>query len=37
MSFRGPAIVEEIDSTAVIGPNSTITVDRFANLVVEIN
>jgi N-methylhydantoinase A len=34
MSFEGPAIVEEIDSTAVIGPNTLVTMDTFANLVV---
>ncbi len=35
--FQGPAIVEEIDSTAIIGPKTTITVDSFANLVVTFN
>ena len=34
LSFEGPAIVEERDSTAVIGPDATVTVDRFANLIV---
>jgi N-methylhydantoinase A len=33
-SFEGPAIVEEIDSTAVIGPHTLVTMDTFANLVV---
>ncbi len=32
MSFTGPAIVEEKDSTAVIGPGAEVAVDRFANL-----
>jgi N-methylhydantoinase A/oxoprolinase/acetone carboxylase beta subunit len=32
-SFEGPAIVEEVDSTAVIGPGTTVTVDAYANLV----
>jgi N-methylhydantoinase A/oxoprolinase/acetone carboxylase beta subunit len=36
MNFAGPAIVEEIDSTAVIGPEATVTVDRFANLIVSL-
>jgi N-methylhydantoinase A len=36
MQFAGPAIVEERDSTAVIGPNALVTVDRFANLVVAL-
>jgi len=30
----GPAILEEKDSTAVVGPGASITVDRFLNLVV---
>ena len=34
-TFEGPAIVEEIDSTAVIGPGTQVTVDDFANLIVE--
>ena len=33
MTFEGPAIVEEVDSTAVIGPGTTVTVDAYANLV----
>jgi N-methylhydantoinase A len=33
-SFEGPAIVEEVDSTAVIGPGTTVTVDAYADLVV---
>ena len=31
-TFRGPAIVEEVDSTAVIGPGTQVTVDHYANL-----
>ena len=34
-TFEGPAIVEEIDSTAVIGPNTSVSVDHFANLIVS--
>jgi N-methylhydantoinase A/oxoprolinase/acetone carboxylase beta subunit len=34
MTFGGPAVVEEKDSTAVIGPSATVTVDGFANLLV---
>lgn len=34
MEFEGPAIVEEVDSTAVIGPNTLVTMDAYANLVV---
>jgi N-methylhydantoinase A len=33
--IAGPAIVEEKDSTAVIGPGSTAGVDAFLNLVVK--
>ncbi len=36
MTFEGPAIVEERDSTAVIGPQASVTVDRFANLIVTL-
>ena len=32
MQFKGPAIVEERDSTAVIGVDTTVSVDQFANL-----
>ncbi len=32
-TFEGPAIVEEVDSTAVIGPGTTVTIDAHANLV----
>ena len=35
VSFAGPAIVEEIDSTAVIGPGTRVAIDAYANLVVE--
>ena len=35
-TFEGPAIVEEKDSTAVIGPKATVTVDRYQNLVVTL-
>ena len=34
-TFRGPAIVEEVDSTAVIGPGTQVTVDHYANLIIE--
>jgi N-methylhydantoinase A len=32
MTFDGPAVVEERDSTAVIGPGATVVVDQFSNL-----
>jgi N-methylhydantoinase A/oxoprolinase/acetone carboxylase beta subunit len=31
--FHGPAIVEDVDSTAVIGPNTRVEVDGYANLI----
>ncbi len=34
--FAGPALVEERESTCVIGPGATATVDAFRNLVVEL-
>lgn len=34
--FDGPAIVEERESTVVIGRNARCTVDRFRNLVIDI-
>ena len=36
MTFAGPAIVEERDSTAVIGPDATVVVDPYANLIVTL-
>ena len=33
-TFTGPAVVEEKDSTAVVGPRATVVVDRFLNLIV---
>ena len=33
-TFTGPAIVEDIDSTAVIGPDTRVEIDAFANVVV---
>ena len=35
-TFAGPAIVEERDSTAVVGPHSSVRVDAFANLIVTL-
>lgn len=32
--FEGPAIVEQIDSTAVIGPHTRVEVDSYLNLIV---
>jgi N-methylhydantoinase A len=33
-TFTGPAVIEEKDSTAVVGPEATVAVDAFLNLVV---
>ena len=33
----GPAIVEERESTAVLGPSAVGTVDEFANLIVRMS
>ena len=35
-TFAGPAIVEERESTTVIGPGATVSVDDQGNLTVEI-
>jgi N-methylhydantoinase A len=35
-SFAGPAIVEERESTVVVGPRGTISIDRFRNLRVDL-
>ena len=36
-AFAGPAIIEERDSTAVIGPGATVRVDATANLIVTLH
>ena len=36
-SFRGPAVVEERESTVVAGPGTTLSVDGFLNLVIDID
>ena len=35
-SFPGPAVVEERESTTVIGPGATVSVDAYLNLVCEL-
>jgi hypothetical protein len=30
----GPAVLEQVDSTTVLGPDRQATVDRFGNLIV---
>ena len=34
--FAGPAIVEQPDTTTLIHPGQTAEVDRFANMVIEL-
>jgi N-methylhydantoinase A len=34
-SFFGPAIVEEKESTCVVLPGQRVTLDHFANLIIE--
>jgi len=34
--LRGPVLIEERESTCVVGPGSRVTVDRFLNLVIEL-
>ena len=36
-TFEGPAVVEERESTTVIGPSSRVSVDRWLNLIVEMD
>jgi N-methylhydantoinase A len=33
---RGPAIIEQMDSTTVVHPGQTANVDRFGNIIIEI-
>jgi len=35
--MKGPAIIEEKESTFVIGPNSEFSVDNQMNIVVDID
>ena len=36
-SFRGPAVIEERESTAVAGPDTTVTIDEHLNLLIDID
>ena len=36
-SFRGPAVIEERESTAVAGPDTTVSVDEHLNLIIDID
>jgi N-methylhydantoinase A len=35
-SFTGPALIEEAESTAVVGPSATSTVDEFGNIIMRV-
>jgi len=34
--LEGPAIIEEMESTTVIGPNSKIAVDAYKNIIIDL-
>ena len=36
MTFAGPAVVQQLDATTVIEPGNQVAVDRFGNLVIEV-
>ena len=36
-TFRGPAVIEERESTAVAGPDTTVSVDDVLNLIIDID
>jgi N-methylhydantoinase A len=36
MTFEGPAVVEQSDSTAVVGPHADVRVDAYLNLIVTL-
>jgi len=36
-SFRGPAVIEERESTAVAGPDTTVSIDKHLNLIIDID
>ena len=35
--LSGPAIIEQMDSTTVVHPGMTAHIDRFGNIIIEIN
>jgi len=35
-SYRAPAVVEERESTTVIGPDARFTIDKYLNLIIDI-
>ncbi len=34
--FEGPCIIEEFESTTVVGKNSTVTIDAFKNITIQL-
>ncbi len=34
--FKGPAIIEEMESTTVIGPDTRIAIDEFKNIIIDL-
>ena len=36
LRFHGPAIVEERESTTIIGPSASVLVDRYRNLIIDL-
>ena len=36
VSIQGPAIVNQMDATTVVEPDSVMTVDEFGNLMIEV-
>jgi N-methylhydantoinase A len=37
MKIEGPALVEEAESTCVIGPSGSVSVDKHGNLLMKIS
>jgi N-methylhydantoinase A len=35
-SFPGPAIVEQLDATVLVGPGEDVTVDEVGNLIITV-
>lgn len=35
-AFEGPCIIEEFESTTVVGKNSTVTIDAFKNIIIQL-
>jgi N-methylhydantoinase A len=36
MEFAGPAVIEERESTMVVGPGARVTVDAHLNLLIDL-